>query len=122
MSLWSELDAIVRGMPPGSAVSLPVDFLKSLLEDAARKGGGPDRLLTLDELAQVTGRAVSTVRTWCNSGKITGAFRLHDREWRVPESAWERYLEGLKKGNATPESIHRGGPVDLGSWRRVRGG
>ena len=122
MSLASELDAITARMPPGSAVTLPVDFLRSLLDQDAGKPGGRDRLLTLDELAQVTGRATSTLRTWCNTGKITGAFRLHGREWRVPESAWERYLEGLKMGEATLERVHPEGSVDLGSWRRVRGG
>lgn len=102
MSLKSELAAMVRTLPDGSAVSLPVNYLKGLLEADERAGGGPDRLLTLEELAELAGRSVSTVRTWCNSGQIEGAFRLHGREWRVLESAWRKHLEAPQKGEEEP--------------------
>ena len=119
MSLRSELLAIVGGMPEGSAVSLPVEWLRSLLAADALAGGGPDRLLTLEEVAELAGRSVSTVRTWCNSGMIEGAFRLHGREWRVPESAWRKHLEASQKPEKGLE-VPKGGPVDLGAWRSVR--
>ena len=119
MSLRSELSAILKGMPPGSAVSLPVEWLRSLLAEDARQGGRPDRLLTLEEVAELAGRSKSTVRTWANSGMIEGAFRLHGREWRIPSRAWERHLESLQKGEEGPE-VAEVGSVDLGSWRRVR--
>ena len=72
--------------------------------------------LTLDEVANAIGRAVSTVRTWCNSGRLPGAYRLNGRDWRVPRSA----LEALRNGK--PGAVERAGrPADLAAWRREAG-
>lgn len=119
MSLRVELAAIVRGMPEGSAVSLPVEWLRGLLEAEPSGGDEPDQLLTLEQIAEIAGRSISTVRSWCNSGQIEGAFRLHGREWRIPSGAWRRHLESLQSDVEDARMVqHR--PADLGSWRRNR--
>jgi excisionase family DNA binding protein len=122
MGLIGDLERICAGMPEEAAVSLPVVWLRARLEEEAREGGGPDRLLTLEEVAEVVGRAVSTVRSWCNSGRIEGAFRLNGRDWRVPESALRKYLESQQRDEVTGERNGVGGSVDLGSWRKIRTG
>ena len=120
MSIRRQLQNIVDGMPPGSSVSLPVDWLRALLqEEADRAGEAPDGVLTLAEVGERVGRAEGTVRTWCNSGKLKGAFRLNGRDWRVPESALRNYLEAQIEQKSS--EVGSRGDVDLGSWRKHRG-
>lgn len=115
MSLRSHLASVVEGMPEGASVSLPVDWIRSLLEEEPE--AGVPELLDLEEVAEIVGRAVSTVRTWCNTGELEGAFKLRGREWKVPREALRRFLEeqGSERPDPTPS-----GPVDLGSWRTQR--
>ena len=101
-------------------MNLPVDFLRGLLDEVDRAGDQPDRLMTLEDVAGEVGRAVSTVRTWCNSGQLEGAFRLNGRDWRIPEAALRRYLESQASPDATRTAISAGDDVDLGAWRKVR--
>jgi excisionase family DNA binding protein len=122
MGLIADLERICAGMPEEAAVSLPVVWLRARLQEEAREGGGPDRLLTLEEVAEVVGRAVSTVRSWCNARRIEGAFRLNGRDWRVPESALKKYLEGQARDGVTVEAVGPGASADLGSWRKMRKG
>jgi hypothetical protein len=122
MSLRSDLEAITRGMPPGSSVTLPTDWLRGRLEEEGGEVSPPDSLLTLEQIADRVGRAGSTVRTWCNLGHFEGAFRLNGRDWRVPESALRRYLEGQTETGEAPGRAGVGREADLGSWRRVRRG
>ena len=68
MGLVDRLKAIIDGMPDGGSVSLPVTWLRNLL-DAEGDSGGMDRLLTLEEAGSVVGRSPGTVRTWANSGQ-----------------------------------------------------
>lgn len=117
MSLRNQLRTMVEAMPAGSSVSLPVDFLRGLLDEISRAGDQPDRLLTLEDVAGEVGRAVSTVRTWCNTGALEGAFRLNGRDWRIPEDALRRYLEAQANPEPPPVATE---DVDLGAWRRIR--
>jgi excisionase family DNA binding protein len=118
MSLRKQLEMMVNGMPPGSSVSLSVDWLREELAAEDRAGDAPPELLTLDDVAERVGRAVSTVRSWCNSGQLEGAFRLNGRDWRVPASALQKYLEAQAKQE--PSEMGNRGEVDLASWRRLR--
>ncbi len=86
MGLVDRLKAIIEGMPDGGSVSLPVTWLRDLL-DAEGDSPGTGRLLTLEEAGDIVGRSAGTVRTWANSGQLEGAFKLQGRSWRVPESA-----------------------------------
>jgi excisionase family DNA binding protein len=107
-------------MPEGATLTLSVEWLRDALQELEEGAEGPEVLLTLDEVAEAVGRAVSTVRTWCNSGQIEGAFRLNGRDWRVPESALRRYVESQGQDGDEDEIGVRAGEVDLGRWRRHR--
>jgi len=121
MSLRTQLQAMVDGMPPGSSVSLPVDWLQSLLEqEVKRVGDMPDDLLTLEEVGKRLGRAVSTARSWCNSGKIPGAFRLHGKDWRIPTKALQELIESQSRAEQAPKGIPSHPGAELASWRRLR--
>ena len=71
MGLIDRLKAIIDVMPDGGSVSLPVTWLRDLL-DAEGDSPGKGRLLTLEEVGEVVGRSPSTVRTWLNTGRLAG--------------------------------------------------
>lgn len=120
--LTDRLRAVCHGMPPGSSVSLPVSWILETLETDEGEGVATPRLLTLEEVAETVSRAVSTVRTWCNSGELPGAFRLNGRTWRVPERALEEYLRAQASPSSDTPEPPAGSerPVDLGAWREER--
>ena len=121
MSIRKQLESVVEGMPDDASVTLTVAWLRALLqEEADRAGEAPDGVLTLAEVGERVGRAEGTVRTWCNSGKLEGAFRLNGRDWRVPESSLRKYLDA--QADQRPNEVVSPGNVDLGSWRKHRKG
>lgn len=74
--------------------------------------------LTVSELASELDRSAATIRGWCGSGKIPGAYRLRGREWRIPPSAVRRFLEheaSERNESAGHDVAH---PIDLGTWRK----
>ena len=114
MSIVERLRAIVDPMPADGSVSLPVAWLRELLEaEGAEPGMG--RLLTLEEAGKIVGRSPSTVRTWLNTGALDG-FKLNARSWRVRESALQSYLKRQESGEPTVSDT---GPVDLDAWREL---
>lgn len=87
----------------------------ALLEDTERLQTlslQPARSEPNDPTFLVPGRKPSTVRGWCEAGKLPGAYRLRGREWRIPPAA----LAAIQQ--AEHEPVTSGGPVDLGGWRR----
>ena len=116
MGLRDRLRAIVDPMPAGGSVTLPVDWLRELLD---REGdqGRVGRLLTLDEAAVILGRSASTIRTWCNSGALAGAFKLSGRTWRISEADLQRFIDRQRSSEHHPPTVRDGGPVDLSAWR-----
>ena len=60
----------------------------------------------------------STVRGWCEAGRFPGAYKLHDREWRIPAAALETF-EGQGPRRERPTG-RCGRPVaSLGDSRRI---
>ncbi len=103
----------LEGLADAHATIPASEVLKRLPEGA----DGPDRSggdMTLDDVAAEVGRAVSTIRTWCNGGRLQGAYRLNGRDWRVPRAALRAFLDGQGRGDHH-ESQH--GDVDWGDWR-----
>ena len=103
-------------MPPGSSVVLPADWLRGelLAEDDNDDGILGD--LTLVQVADALDRSVSTIRTWCNSNRMVGAYKL-GRSWRIPRAA----LDSLRNGPVeAPTPLSR--DADLGAWRKARAG
>jgi excisionase family DNA binding protein len=110
--------AAILALPDGAL--LPVGWVRPLLEGL--DGDTPGVGLTVAQVAERTGRAESTVRTWCAEQRLPGARRLRGREWRVPPEALQALLDGdgAPRGGA-PERLTtpRGG---LGAWRQARRG
>ncbi len=80
--------------------------------------GSEDRLAdsTVDEVARELSRSRSTVREWCRAGEIPGAYRLNGREWRIPRSGLQKFLDG--QGGSRPRRLGRCHETDLSAWRR----
>ena len=103
-------------MPPGTLV--PRDWVLEHLSNGfagvpvAEAPALPARVdLTIRDLAQLFGKQPSTVRAWVERGDFAGAYKLHGKEWRVPESGVEAF-----------QNRQRGAKSDirLSAWRRVR--
>ncbi len=108
--------ALREAMPPGSSISLSKDALTELLDGlgSPEPSGPTPRDLNLKEVADRVGRAESTVKGWCSAGKLSGAYKLNGRDWRVPEAALETYLARMGAGRAGSIRPHSN---DLSSWR-----
>jgi excisionase family DNA binding protein len=63
-----------------------------VLDGEADTIAAPDRDLTVEELAEKVGRAVSTVRTWLIAGDLRG-YKLNGKSWRIPQSALRAYVD-----------------------------
>ena len=116
MGLIDRLKAIIDGMPDGGSVSLPVTWLRDLL-DAEGDSPGTGRLLTLEEAGTIVGCSPSTVRTWLNTGQLDG-FKLNARSWRIRDSALRRFIERQESGEHEAPTIRSSRSVELGAWRK----
>ena len=97
---------------------LPVGWLRARLEAPAptEPVGG----LSCADVAKMLDRTPGTVRGWCARGELKGSYRMHgNREWRVPRAALRAYLDAQAGRGRSYEDV---GSVDLGSWRRLKGG
>ena len=113
-----DLRTLHEAMPPGSAISLSREAIGGLLDSLPipERSCPLSRDLCLKEVADRVGRAVSTVKGWCNRGAFSGAYKLNGRDWRVPEGALETYLASM---GATRSRPIRESSTDLASWRRA---
>ena len=106
----AHLRHLLGQLPPDAQV--PAGWVLEHLDGAAED-------LTLDQVAEKVGRAVSTVRGWANSGELEGAYRLRGREWKIPAVTLQRFLEGERSGEGK-SLVRARGPVNLSSWRKHR--
>ena len=91
------------------------DLLALLAEDG--RPATRTRDLTVEEVAEETGRAPSTVRGWLISGALRG-FKLNNRDWRIPRPALRDYLTAQTETNDPPSEA---GEVDITAWQKVHG-
>ncbi len=84
-----ELGEALVSLPDDAQV--PVRWVRELLGHA---DDGPVDL-TLEQIAEKTGKAVSTVRGWCASGELR-AYKLHGKQWRVPASALREFFDAQR--------------------------
>jgi len=116
-SLADRLRELAERLPPGAAVTLTRD---GLLELAAVAGGrveetAPQADFTVGELALRFHRSPSTIRDWCEHGRLGGAYKLNGRDWRIPQGAVDAFLVLQRRE-------HQVAPVSLSAWRATRGG
>lgn len=111
MSL-DDLRELAERLPPGAGIVLPREVILELV-GAPREAPTPelDVDLTVAGVAEKLGRRPSTVRAWCERGELPGAYKLRGREWRIPRSALEAFLDSQRLGKGQSDR--------LGDWRRV---
>jgi len=102
-----DLLAILAPLPDGATV--PVGWLREQLEASASRAEASD--LTAAELGQRWRRGVSTIRTLCEGGKLEGAYKFNNREWRIPRATIERHEEEQRQGQGGASSA---GPQPAG--------
>jgi excisionase family DNA binding protein len=124
MSLVEQLRGIVATMPPGSSVSLPIDWLRQELERSGNggtpKNGEVEVDYSVQKVAELWGRRPGTVRDWIRSGRLEG-YLFNRKEYLVPRAALERFLEEQRSGSTRRrETAVPTRPADLSAWREVR--
>jgi hypothetical protein len=112
------LRTLAEALPAGAAVPVPREWLLELLvAQAAPASDSPPADPTVEDVAARYGRAPSTIRGWCEAGRFPGAYKLHDREWRIPAAALEAF-DAQQRGRGRA-SARRGSSVSLSDWRTV---
>ena len=89
----ADLRQAIEPLPDEAQV--PIHWLRGLLGDTKTDAVAD---LTLEQVAEQVGRAVSTVRGWCASGSMRG-YRLNGREWRVPVAAVAEFFEQQRRAS-----------------------
>jgi excisionase family DNA binding protein len=125
---------LIEQLPPGALVPVPREELLELLA-----GAGVDGVLrtfredppareadySVREVAAQFGKAVSTVRGWCEAGQLPGAYRVRGREWRIPRRAiaamQAEAVQAYQSSVSLPSAPSKEGatPIALDAWRRV---
>ena len=98
MTLRERLRQLASALPSdASAVTITRADIVVLLEDDGRETEvGSSRDLTVEDVADETGRSASTVRGWLISGALRG-YKLNGRDWRVARAALEEYVDAQSK-------------------------
>jgi len=110
------LRTLAEALPAGAAVPVPREWLLHLLagQGAPTPASAPADP-TVEEIAARYGRAASTIRGWCEAGRFPGAYKLRDREWRIPLAALEAF--DAQQRRCERASGRRGSSVLLSDWR-----
>ena len=116
-SVADRLRELAECLPPGASLTLTRG---GLLELAAVDGGkveqaAPQADFTVGELALRLHRSPSTIRDWCEHGRLGGAYKLNGRDWRIPRGTVDAFL-------ALQRREHQVAPVSLSAWRATREG
>ncbi len=119
--LRDRIAALVASASPDTLV--PVRWLGELL---AADDGAPEQQpadmpsvvdLSVTEVAARFRKGPSTVRGWCKSGELAGAYLLHGREWRIPLTAIDALQRAQASKHATLTTSKPVQVADLGAWR-----
>jgi hypothetical protein len=114
--LRQHFHAVAKALPAGAAVPVPRELLLELLAGpTAASPASASADPTVAEIAARYGRAPSTIRGWCEAGRFPGAYKLHDKEWRIPPAALAAF-EATVRGRATAS---RQDVQSLGDWRHA---
>jgi excisionase family DNA binding protein len=125
-SIEDAIRDITASMPAGSSVTLPIEWLRNILDGTPMSTEVTTTVPAIDytvgQVAALIGRKSSTVRGWCSAGLIT-AYRLNNRDWRISQEAlqdFQRVQREQKNLRHARQGRRRNRvPVDLGAWRNV---
>jgi hypothetical protein len=113
------LRSLAEALPPGAAVPVPREWLLELLAGQGSTAlATPPGDLTVREVAVRYGRHDSTVRQWLERGLFPGAYKLRNRDLRVPPAAIAAFDQREREGESPAGENAEG----LGDWRGVAGG
>ena len=117
---------LARALPAEVPIPIPAGWVVGWLEGTSpvpEASTVAPADLTCAELAQRFGRAISTIRGWCERGLLVGAYRFRGtREWRIPPAALSAFeaVERARGRDGLAASLRTGRPVDLSAWRAGR--
>ena len=83
--LLDALRTVAEHWPQGTPMSIPAPWLRELLP-AESDQAVPILGMTVQEAATHYHRHPSTVRGWCQARRFPNAYRLNQREWRIPQA------------------------------------
>lgn len=112
--LRAALRLVVEAHPAGSTVGVLREHLLDLLDGTPAETPVVQEDLTCVTAGAILGRHASTVRAMCERGELVGAYRQHQREWRIPPAAIDSY----RSSQRAPRPTRTTDTTDLGSWRR----
>ena len=97
MSVVSNLLQVLGALPDDAQVS--VGWIREHLQAGPVEDDRALADLTAEEGGHAVGRAASTIRNWCSAGVFPGAYKLNDREWRIPRDAMREYMARQRGGD-----------------------
>jgi helix-turn-helix protein len=113
-----QLRELAERLPDGAALTLPKAALLEALAGGSSQTSAiapaPPGDRTVAELAVQFHRKPSTVRGWLEAGRFPGAYKLRDRDWRVPAAALDAFL-------AQERAPRPARGARLSAWRQRRG-
>jgi hypothetical protein len=123
MTIEERLQVLVSAAPRDGFVSVPVGWIEEILAGRSKQPAARDQTsstnsglpYTVQELAALAGRSVSTVRAWMPL--IPDAHKFRGREWRVPREAAHQFLAGGVSGVVEQQPI-RLREKSAPDWRR----
>ena len=119
MTVQDRLRQLASALPSDqSAVTFTrADLVALLDDDDGETGSESGRDMTVEEVAEETGRAPSTVRGWLLDRRLDG-YKINNRDWRITRTALREFLASQPKKEGPPLEP---GKVDITAWRRVPG-
>lgn len=122
MTVQERLRQLISILPSDeSTVAFTRADLVRMLDGEEETIAALDRDLSVEEVAEKVGRAVSTVRTWLIAGDLRG-YKLNGKSWRIPQSALRAYLDAQTTVNAPvqdPQDDEDDEDVDISAWRKI---
>src|SRR5690349_6226681 len=120
MTVDERLSQLVEVLPDETSVTLPVRTVREWLNGASRVTPVSTFVadLTIEQIAEKLDRKASTVRGWLNAGLFDGAYKLRDREWRIPELSLHAFQHAQRERTPRASLRRASMPRTTGDWKK----